>query len=104
MKESMDTTASKNPSENGSDRASARIGKTPSSIPASRTRWMFSEALNHRSVAQTCTPNSRRRKTDDRARPQPRSNPLWLTEWLTEALGQPQGVGSAAYAGEYPLG
>src|SRR6185503_20211049 len=34
---------------------------------------MFSEALNHRSVAHTCTPNSRRRKTDDAARPQPRS-------------------------------
>src|SRR6516225_9421095 len=74
MNESMDTTASKNPSENGSIRASARIGKTPSSTPASRTRWMFSEALNHRSVAQTWTPNSRRRKTEDRARPQPRSS------------------------------
>ena len=60
-------------SENGSHRASARIGKTPSSTPASRTRWIFSVALNHRSVAQTCTPNSRRRKTDDIARPQPRS-------------------------------
>ena len=35
---------------------------------------MFSEALNHRSVAQTCTPNSRRRKIDDAARPQPRSS------------------------------
>ena len=31
-------------------------------------------ALNHRSVAQTCTPNSRRRKIDDAARPQPRSS------------------------------
>src|ERR1700688_1699394 len=37
---------------------------------------MFSAALNHRSVAQTCTPNSRRRKIDDEARPQPRSNTL----------------------------
>src|SRR5215831_15116570 len=35
---------------------------------------MFSEALNHRSVAQTCTPNSRARKIDDEARPQPRSS------------------------------
>jgi hypothetical protein len=35
---------------------------------------MFSETLNHRSVAQTCTPNSRRRKIDDVARPQPRSS------------------------------
>src|SRR5215831_6711906 len=35
---------------------------------------MFSETLNHRSVAQTCTPNSRRRKIDDAARPQPRSS------------------------------
>ena len=30
-------------------------------------------ALNQRSVAQTSTPNSRRRKIDDDARPQPRS-------------------------------
>jgi len=35
---------------------------------------MFSETLNHRSVAQTYTPNSRRRKIDDAARPQPRSS------------------------------
>jgi hypothetical protein len=32
------------------------------------------EALNHKSVAHTCTPNSRRRKTDDIARPQPTSS------------------------------
>src|SRR3989442_2795842 len=70
----MLTMASKNSAANGSDRASAWIGKTPSSTPASRIRWMFSEALNHRSVAQTCTPNSRRRKIDDDARPQPRSS------------------------------
>ena len=70
----MDTMASKNSAANGSDRASAWIGKTPSSTPASRMRWRFSEALNHRSVAQTCTPNSRRRKIDDIARPQPRSS------------------------------
>src|SRR5213594_291965 len=70
----MDTMASKNSSANGSDRASAWIGNTPSSTPASRIRWMFSETLNHRSVAQTCTPNSRRRKIDDDARPQPRSS------------------------------
>ena len=37
---------------------------------------MFSAALNHRSVAHTCTPNSRRRKMDDDARPQPRSKTL----------------------------
>src|SRR6267142_3846249 len=37
---------------------------------------MFSEALNQRSVAQTCTPNSRRRKIDEDARPQPRSSTL----------------------------
>src|SRR3989442_13510407 len=66
--------ASKNSSANGSDRASAWIGNTPSSTPASRIRSMFSETLNQRSVAQTCTPNSRRRKIDDAARPQPRSN------------------------------
>src|SRR6266478_6389179 len=66
--------ASKNSVAKGSDRASAWIGNTPSSTPASRIRWIFSEALNHRSVAQTCTPNSRRRKIDDDARPQPRSS------------------------------
>ena len=70
----MHTMASKKSAANGSDRASAWIGNTPSSTPASRIRWMFSEALNHRSVAQTCTPNSRRRKIDDAARPQPRSS------------------------------
>src|SRR5881396_3866589 len=37
---------------------------------------MFSVALNQRSVAQTCTPNSRRKKIDDDARPQPRSSTL----------------------------
>jgi hypothetical protein len=37
-------------------------------------RWRFAEGLNHRSVAQACTPNSRRRKTDDIARPHPRSS------------------------------
>src|SRR3989442_485155 len=52
----------------------AWIGNTPSSTPASRIRWMFSETLNHRSVAQTCTPNSRCKKIDDDARPQPRSS------------------------------
>src|SRR5437867_1713118 len=70
----MHTMASKNSAANGSERASAWIGKTPSSTPASRIRWMFSEALNHRSVAHTCTPNSRRRRIDDDARPQPRSS------------------------------
>ena len=70
----MHTMASKNSAANGSDRASAWIGKTPSSTPASRTRWRFSEALNHRSVAQTCTPNSRRRKIDEAPRPHPRSS------------------------------
>jgi hypothetical protein len=39
-------------------------------------RCKFSEALNQRSVAQTCAPNSRRRKIDDDARPQPRSKTL----------------------------
>ena len=55
-------------------------------------RWMFSEALNHRSVAQTCTPNSRRRKIDDAARPQPRSNTLMpgrKFQRRREPLGQP---------------
>ena len=70
----MHTIASKNSVPNGSDRASAWIGKTPSSTPASRIRCKISEALNHRSVAHTCTPNSRRRKTDDIANPQPRSS------------------------------
>src|SRR5258707_11054741 len=70
----MQTTASKNSAAKGSDRASAWTGKTPSSTPASRIRWMFSDTLNQRSVAQTCTPNSRRRKIDDDARPQPRSS------------------------------
>src|SRR5580704_6547813 len=37
---------------------------------------MFSAALNHRSVAQTWTPNSRRKKIDDDARPHPRSKTL----------------------------
>src|SRR5580658_5387141 len=66
--------ASKNSAANGSDLASAWIGNTPSSTPASRTRSRFSETLNHRSAAQTYTPNSRRRKIDDAARPQPRSS------------------------------
>src|ERR1039458_8658862 len=72
--ESIHTMASKKSTANGSDRASAWIGNTPSSTPASRIRWAFSETLNHRSVAQTCTPNSRRRKIDEDARPQPRSS------------------------------
>src|SRR5437867_3556611 len=70
----MLTMASKKSSAKGSDRASALMGHTPSSTPASRMRWMFSATLNHRSVAQTCTPNSRRRKMDDDARPLPRSS------------------------------
>src|SRR5579862_1764346 len=49
------------------------MGKTPLSTPAARIRLRFSLALNHRSVAQTWTPNSRCRKIDDAARPQPRS-------------------------------
>src|SRR6266700_2200309 len=73
MKESRQTMTSKNSAANGSERASAWIGKTPSSTPASRIRWPFSVGLNQRSVAQTCTPNSRRKKIDDAARPQPRS-------------------------------
>src|SRR5215218_2438231 len=39
-------------------------------------RWMFSEAQNHKSVAHTCTSNSRRKKIDDEALPQPRSSTL----------------------------
>src|SRR5271170_949942 len=70
----MHKMASKKSAANGIDRASAWIGNTPSSTPASRMRCMFSEALNQRSVAQICTPNSRRRKIDDAARPQPRSS------------------------------
>src|SRR5215813_1467253 len=70
----MHTMASKNSAANGSERASAWIGNTPSSTPASRIRCVFSEALNQRSVAQTCAPNSRRKKIDDAARPQPRSS------------------------------
>src|SRR3954463_2586079 len=35
---------------------------------------MFSDALNQRSVAQTSTPNSRCKKIDDEALPQPRSS------------------------------
>ena len=97
----MDTTASKKSAANGSDRASAWIGNTPSSTPASRIRWRFSEALNHRSVAHTCTPNSRRRKIDDDARPQPRSStrmPGRRSSACGEPLGQPQRVGAAAGA------
>ncbi len=64
VKEAMHTMASKNSAANGSDRASAWIGKAPSSTPASRLRWMFSEALNHRSVLfsnkTTLTPCLRR--------------------------------------------
>src|ERR1017187_4325570 len=70
----MDTMASKNSAANGSERASAWIGNTLSSTPASRIRWMFSDALNHKSTAQTCTPNSRHRKIEDEARPQPRAS------------------------------
>src|SRR5262245_419398 len=69
----MQTIASKKFAAKGSDRASACRGNTPSTTPASRIRSIFSDALNHRSVAQTCTPNSRLRKIDDDARPQPRS-------------------------------
>src|ERR1039457_5227923 len=77
MKETIQTTASKNFAPNGNDRASAWIGNTPSRTPASRIRSMFSDALNHKSAAQTWTPNSRCRKIDDDARPQPRSNTRW---------------------------
>src|SRR5436190_20108392 len=69
----MEITASKNPFAKGSERASAWMGKTRSASPASVIRWRFSEALHHRSVAQTCTPTTRARKIDDVARPQPRS-------------------------------
>src|SRR5579863_2410879 len=74
MKESMHMMASKKFAAKGRERASAWIGKTPSSTPASRTRRTFSDALNQRSVAQTCTPHSRRRKIEEHARPQPRSS------------------------------
>jgi hypothetical protein len=47
---------------------------TFSSTPASRMRCIFSEALNQRSIAHTCTPNSLCKKIDDAARPQPRSS------------------------------
>jgi hypothetical protein len=70
----MDTTVSKNESAKGSARAFACTGKTPSSTPASLTRVRFSDGLNHKSVAQTSTPNSRRRNTDERAQPHPRSS------------------------------
>src|ERR1022692_4336061 len=86
--------ASKNSAANGSDLASAWIGDTPSSTPASRIRSMFSETLNHRSVAQTYTPNSRRRKIDDAARPlrfaalDPHRDPL------VPALGDGNGCGA----------
>src|SRR5579863_5354433 len=66
--------ASKKSVAKGSDHASAWTGNTLPSTLASRIRFRFSETLNHRSVAQTCTPNSRPRKIDDAARPQPRSN------------------------------
>ena len=101
-----DTMASKNSSANGSDRASAWIGNTPSSTPASRMRWWFSEALNHRSVAHTCTPNSRCRKIDDAARPQPRSStrmPGRRSQRGREPLGQPERVRPAADAGDDPV-
>src|SRR6266568_2401606 len=81
----MHTSASKNSAANGSDRASAWIGNTPSSTPASRILWMFSEALNHRSVAQTSTPYSRRRKIDDDALPQPRFNTR-MPGWRSSAV------------------
>jgi hypothetical protein len=70
----MLTTASKNPVANGSARASAWIGNTASPTAASRIRLSRSVASNHRSVAQTCTPNSRCRKIDEAPRPQPRSS------------------------------
>ena len=70
----MHTMASKNSALNGSERASAWIGNTPSSTPASRIRCIFSEALNQKSVAHTYTPNSLCKKIDDAARPQPRSS------------------------------
>ena len=74
--ESTHTITSKNSAANGNERASAWIGNTPSSTPASRMRLRFSDALNHRSVAQTWTPNSRRKKIEDDARPHPRSSSL----------------------------
>ena len=70
----MQRTASKKSVSNGSARASAWTADTRSSMPASRIRCWFSAALNHRSAAHTCTPNSRARKIDCAARPQPRSS------------------------------
>src|SRR5580704_3603181 len=78
--------ASKKSAAKGSDRASAWIGNTPSSTPASRIRWNLSEALNQRSVAQTSTQNSLRRKIDEAALPQPRSRTrIPGCKWSAEA-------------------
>src|SRR5262249_15846593 len=113
----MPTMASKNSAANGSDRASAWIGKTPSSTPASRMRWRFSVALNDRSVAQTRTADSWR-GTEARASGWGRgagggrgggagAHPRRAGRRARRGApppGQPRGFGPAADAGEDPLG
>src|SRR2546422_499423 len=103
----MHTMASKNSASNGSDRASAWIGKTPSPTPASRMRWRFSEALNHRSVAgdlhaELAAEEDRRRRPPAAEVEHPQAGPQ--VQRGREPLGQPQRVGSAADAGDDPLG
>ncbi len=79
-----------------------------SDVPVScrRIRRRFSEASNHKSVAQTCTPNSRRRKTDDIARPHPRSRTRMpgRRSRASASHSVSQGVGPAADPGEHLFG
>ncbi len=65
--------ASKYSSAYGRSATSAWIGMILLSKPASLKRAKFSLAVIHRSVANTCTPNSLARNMDVRPLPQPRS-------------------------------
>ena len=66
--------ASKNPSANGRACASAWMGNTRSSTPASRIRPRLSLAAIHRSTAHTCRPYSFARNMELNPLPQPMSS------------------------------
>ena len=66
---------------------------TPSALQRRERAGDCSDALNHKSVAQTWTPNSRCRKIDDAAQPQPRSRtrmPGFSSRRLGEPFGEPE--------------
>ena len=97
------TMASKNPAANGSDRASAWIGNTPPSTPASRMR---SQVLRGDRTTdrwpRPATPNSRRRKIDEPPLPQPEVEHAHAGPQVQrgrQPFGHPERVRAAAHAG-----